>query len=101
MYSIVHFDYEQIKVALKEVNRVLADKGQFLFSFHIGDKVVHHNNFLDHAVNIDFYFFETSKIRELLAGAGFEIIDVIEREPYPGSEYPSKRAYIWVKNAHR
>lgn len=97
-YSIVHFDYGQIKSAFKEIKRVLSDKGQFLFSFHIGDNVVHLDEFLDNKVNIDFYFFETNKIVDLLAEAGFEIIDIIEREPYKDVEYPSRRAYIWAKN---
>jgi len=29
--------------------------------------------------------------------AGFEIEEVIEREPYEGVEYPSRRAYIFAK----
>ncbi len=100
-YSIVHFDYDQIKIAFTEIKRVLTDNGQFLFSFHIGDNVVHLDDFLDHKVNIDFYFFETSRIKNLLVEVGFEIIDMIEREPYENVEHPSKRAYIWTKNNNR
>jgi ubiquinone/menaquinone biosynthesis C-methylase UbiE len=96
-YSIVHFDYLQVKTAFKEIKRVLTDNGQFLFSFHIGDNVVHLDDFLDHQVNIDFYYFETNKIIDLLTEIGFEIIDIIEREPYKNAEYSSKRAYIWTK----
>lgn len=97
-YSIVHFDYLQVKTAFKEIKRVLTDNGQFLFSFHIGDNVVHLDDFLGHQVNIDFNYFETNKIIDLLTEIGFEIIDIIEREPYKDAEYPSKRAYIWTKN---
>ena len=96
-YSIVHFDYSQIKIAVKEVRRVLKDNGQFLFSFHIGDSKIHLDNFLDHPVNIDFYFFEISRITDLLTETGFEIIDTIERAPYAETEYPGKRAYIWAR----
>jgi SAM-dependent methyltransferase len=96
-YSIVHFDYAQIKIAFKEIKRVLVDDGQFLFSFHIGDNVVHLDEFLDHPVNIDFYFFEVDKIIDLLKETGFNIIDAIERQPYLDVEYPSRRAYIWAK----
>jgi len=77
-YSIVHFDYGQIKSAFKEIKRVLSDKGQFLFSFHFGNNVVHLDEFLGNQVNIDFYFFETSKITDLLIEIGFEIVNVIE-----------------------
>lgn len=100
-YSIVHFDYNQVKTAFKEIKRVLTDNGQFLFSFHIGDNLVHLDNFLDHPVNIDFQFFQIDKITDLLLETGFEIIDVIERQPYKDAEYPSKRAYIWTKTTNR
>lgn len=95
-YSIVHFDYDQVKTAFTEVGRVLAGSGQFLLSFHVGEEVKHLDNFHDHPVNIDFYFFDTNKITALLRETGFEIIDVIERQPYPDAEYPRKRAYIWA-----
>jgi len=96
-YAIVHFNYEQVKEAFKEISRILTESGQFLFSFHIGDKVVHYDKLLDQDVNIDFYFFETNKICALLTGTGFEIIDAIERDPYQNAEFPSRRAYIWAK----
>jgi ubiquinone/menaquinone biosynthesis C-methylase UbiE len=95
-YAIVHFDYEQVKIALKEIKRVLKEKGQFLFSFHIGNEIVHLDNFLEQPVNIDFQFFETAKIVELLTEVGFELTDVIERQPYANVEHPTRRAYIWA-----
>jgi ubiquinone/menaquinone biosynthesis C-methylase UbiE len=100
-YSIVHFDYEQLKTAFREIKRVLVDDGQFLFTFHIGNNIVHLDNFLDQQVTIDFYFFETSKIKDLLTTAGFEIVDIIERQPYRDIEYQSERAYIWARSNHR
>ena len=96
-YSIVHFDYNQIKDAFAEINRALISKGQFLFSFHIGDNILHLDDFLEHPVNIDFYFYDTQRIIDLLTATGFDIIDNIERPPYKDHEYPSRRAYIWVQ----
>jgi ubiquinone/menaquinone biosynthesis C-methylase UbiE len=96
-YSIVHFDYELVKVAFKEVFRILVSGGQFLFSFHVGSETIHLDSFLEKNVNIDFYFMEVEKISELLAEVGFEVIDCIQREPYKDVEHSSKRAYIWVR----
>jgi ubiquinone/menaquinone biosynthesis C-methylase UbiE len=103
-YAIVNFTFDEVKIAFKEINRVLSEGiplgkegGQFLFSFHIGTEIKYVDNFLDKNVALDFYFFETEKIISLLEETGFTIIDVIERFPYKDAEYPSKRAYIWVK----
>ena len=96
-YSIVHFNETELKKAFAEINRVLTDGGQFLFSFHIGNETIHRDDFFDVPVNIDFYFFETEKIVNLVQATGFKIIDAIERYPYPDVEHPSKRAYIWAK----
>ncbi|MCE3227968.1 MAG: hypothetical protein K0S32_2519 [Bacteroidetes bacterium] len=96
-YSIVHFTGEQLSKAFSEVNRILKPKGQFLFSFHIGDEIIHQEYFLDEKADIDFYFFEVEKVLELLKENNFTIIDVIQRHPYEGVEYPSHRAYITVE----
>jgi ubiquinone/menaquinone biosynthesis C-methylase UbiE len=96
-YSIVHFDYELVKVAFKEVYRILVSGGQFLFSFHVGSETIHLDSFLEKDVKIDFYFLEVEKIREMLGEVGFEVIDCIQREPYKDVEHPSSRAYVWVR----
>ena len=75
---------------------MLKEKGQFLFSFHMGNEVVHRDDWFDHKVDINTYFMEPAKIIDLLKETGFEIIDAVEREPYPDAEYPSRRAYLWV-----
>jgi len=96
-YAIVHFSYDQIKIAFTEVNRVIKKGGQFLFSFHVGNDTVHFDKANDIDVDIDLYFFQTEKIIELLHETGFEIIDALERLPYQDVEYASKRGYIWAE----
>ncbi len=96
-YAIVHFDEMQLTIALNEIKRVIKSNGQFLFSFHVGNEVAHHDTFLDQPVSIDFYFWETNKIIEIAKEAGFRIVDILERRPYPNIEYPSLRAYVWLE----
>ena len=96
-YAIVHFTHDQIKIAFSEVNRVMKKGGQFLFSFHVGNETVHFDKANDIDVDIDLYFFQTEKVIALLHETGFGIIDALERHPYPGVEYASKRGYIWAE----
>lgn len=96
-YSIVHFTETELEEALKEIFRVLSSDAELLISFHIGKDTIHLDNFLEEKVNVNFYFFKTDFVLELLHKIGFEIIDAIERYPYVNAEYPSKRAYIRAK----
>jgi ubiquinone/menaquinone biosynthesis C-methylase UbiE len=96
-YAIVHFDYDQIAMAFKELNRVLKKDAHFLFSFHVGKETVHFDIANDIDVDIDLNFFETDRILKLLHDNKFRIIDTVERLPYPDVEYATKRAYVWAE----
>jgi SAM-dependent methyltransferase len=84
-------------MALREVFRVLQPGGIFLFTYHIGDETIHLDEFLGKKIDIDFIFFRTDFIIRCLKDSGFGKIEVIEREPYPGVEYQSKRAYVFAR----
>ncbi|QJB31495.1 class I SAM-dependent methyltransferase [Chitinophaga oryzae] len=96
-YAIVHFTSEQVGACFKEVHRVLKTGGGFLFSFHVGEEVVHFDKAHEKEVDVDLFFFKTDAIIALLNEAGFDVIDAIERHPYEGVEYPTRRAYIWAE----
>jgi ubiquinone/menaquinone biosynthesis C-methylase UbiE len=96
-YAIVHFSKAELEKSFAEVFRVLKKGGEFLFSFHIGTETIHRNELFDIPVNLDFHFFETKSILAMAQQAGFHSVQVIEREPYPEVEFPSRRAYITVK----
>jgi ubiquinone/menaquinone biosynthesis C-methylase UbiE len=95
-YAIVHFTEDQVAKAFREIFRVLQPGGIFLFTYHIGDKTIHIEEFLGRKIDVDLMFFTADFIFKCLKGVGFEKIEIIEREPYPDVEYQSRRAYVFA-----
>ena len=96
-YAIVHFNEMELMHAFGEIARVLKPGGHFLFSFHVGEEIVHLDNFLGHDVTIDFYFHNLESILVLAKQAGFRVIDAIQRAPYDDIEHPTTRGYVWLE----
>lgn len=96
-YAIVHFTEEQVDRAFREIFRVLQRGGIFLFTYHIGEGTIHLDEFLGRKIDMDFMFFTTDFISNCLKKTGFTKIEVIEREPCPEVEYPSRRAYVFAE----
>lgn len=96
-YSIIHLLPEEHIPAFREWSRVLRPRGLALISFHIGDSVVHHDEWWDQPVDLDFHFLQPDAIASALQQAGFTIEAIMRRAAYPGVEHPSERAYLLAR----
>ena len=96
-YCIIHIPRSSVVEALSELKRVLRLTGWLLITFHIGQEIVHRDEWWDKAVSLDFIFFEIEEMKDYLKAAGFELAEVIARDPYPEVEYQSRRAYIFAR----
>jgi ubiquinone/menaquinone biosynthesis C-methylase UbiE len=93
-YAIVHCSDAEVDSAFAEFRRVLRQGGLLLLAFHAGDETVHRDELFGHPVSLDFRFFPPDVIAARLTAAGFRLLERVEREPYEGAEYPSRRCYV-------
>jgi len=98
-YAIVNIPRQSLPSIFREIQRVLRSDGLLLLAFHTGNEVLHEEELWGMRISMDFLLFQPSDIRLDLEAAGFTIEEVVEREPYPEVEYPSRRAYIFARKA--
>jgi ubiquinone/menaquinone biosynthesis C-methylase UbiE len=96
-YAIVNIPKQSLPAIFSEMARVLRAGGLLLLAFHAGNEVLQEEELWGHKLSMNFIFFQPSEIRLALETAGFMIEEIIEREPYPEVEYPSRRAYIFAR----
>jgi ubiquinone/menaquinone biosynthesis C-methylase UbiE len=96
-YAIVNIPKLSLPVVFREMQRVLQAGGLLLLAFHTGNEVLHEDELWGQKISMDFLLLQPSEIRVDLEVAGFTIEEVVEREPYPDVEYPSRRAYIFAR----
>jgi SAM-dependent methyltransferase len=93
-YSILHVPPDEVVAVLGELRRALRPACPLLLSFHIGKEPLHVDELWGHRVTLDFFFFESAAMKAYLEEAGFEGVEVIERDPYPDVEVQTRRAYL-------
>lgn len=99
-YSLIHIPRDQIVQVLQELKRTLRPDGMLLIAFHIGDDVIHLDEWWGHGVSADFVLFHPQEMAGYLREAGFHVEDISERAPYPDVEHPSRRAYLFASKPH-
>ncbi|MDE2507290.1 MAG: class I SAM-dependent methyltransferase [Planctomycetota bacterium] len=96
-YSIIHIPRREVVEVLHEMKRVLRPGGVLLLAFHVGDEIVHLDEWWGRRISVDFAFFRPEEMGRYLAEAGLAVAEIVEREPYPDVEHPSRRAYIFAE----
>jgi SAM-dependent methyltransferase len=96
-YSIVHFESAELERIMLQFRRVLALGGLALVSFHVGGQIVHVDDLFGAPVNLDFRFHASDAVIEALRAAQLTVIEHVEREPYEGAEYQSRRCYLLAR----
>jgi len=99
-YAIIHVERDKVTRALQEMNRVLQPGGSLLISFHGGEGVLHRDEWYDKPISIDVTLFGRDEMLGYLESAGFEDVNIVEREPYE-FEYPTTRVYASAKKPTR
>lgn len=94
-YSIIHIPRANVVEVLREFRRALRPEGVLLLSFHIGDELVHLDEWWDRKVSVDFFFFQTEEMCGYLEQAGFEVEQSLERDSYGEDvEAATRRCYV-------
>ena len=97
-YSLIHMiDDADVRTALAEFRRVLADGSLLLLAVHAGEEVRHSAEWFGAAVDVSFRFFDPGWLSAELGRAGFAVEALTRRQPYPGAEVATERAYFLAR----
>ena len=96
-YSIVHFLPGDLPAIMRQLRTVIRPGGVALVAFHAGDQVVHVEDLFGAPVNLDFRFHSPGDVADSLKSAHLAVFEHVEREPYEGAEYPSRRCYLLAR----
>jgi ubiquinone/menaquinone biosynthesis C-methylase UbiE len=98
LYSLIHMiDDADLRAALAEYRRVLADGGLLLLAVHAGQEVRHSTDWFGAEVDVSFRFFDPAWLSAELERVGFAVESLTRRQPYPGAEVATPRAYFLAR----
>lgn len=97
-YSLIHMIGDaDVRTALAEFRRVLAVGGLLLLAVHAGEEVRHSTEWFGAPVDVSFRFFDPGWLGAELDHAGFTVEALTRRQPYPGAEVATERAYFLAR----
>ncbi|MHB8340406.1 MAG: TrmO family methyltransferase domain-containing protein [Mycobacteriales bacterium] len=106
-YALIHLDPAQRATAYREIARVLCPGATALVAFHTSDADTQSGSakqlteWWDLAVELTFRFLDPGQELDLARAAGLRLVVRLDREPYDGLEYPSRRSYLVVRKMTR
>jgi hypothetical protein len=90
-------DDADVRTALAEFRRVLAVGGLLLLAVHAGEEVRHSAEWFGARVDVSFRFFDPGWLSAELDRADFTVEALTRRQPYPGAEVATERAYFLAR----
>jgi ubiquinone/menaquinone biosynthesis C-methylase UbiE len=97
-YALIHMiEDADVRTALAEFRRVLADHGLLLLAVHAGEEVRHSEEWFGAKVDVSFRFFDPGWLSAELSRAGFTVEALTRRQPYPDAEVATERAYFLAR----
>lgn len=96
-YSIVNLPRHTFPQIARQMFRVLQSDGLLLLAFHMGNEITHYDELWDLSISLDLVLYDPEQLKADLENAGFVVEEVMERDPYPEVEHPSRRAYIFAR----
>ena len=100
-YSLIHLTSDdELRAALREFHRTVADGGFLLVAVHLGehgDTTVHADDMLGVSVDMEFRFFAAEQLAAEVTAAGFTVVAQLVRAPYPDVEVQTSRIYVLAK----
>lgn len=97
-YALIHMiEDADVRTALAEFRRVLADGGLLLLAVHAGEEVRHSAEWFGAQVDVSFRFFDPGWLSAELDRVGFTVEALTRRQPYPDAEVATERAYFLAR----
>jgi SAM-dependent methyltransferase len=94
-YSIIHLAPTDLRLAAREIYRVLAPGGRVALAFHEGDEVRHVDSLWGIKTDLDFNFLQPAVVEDAMKAAGLEVLKSSARPPYgPDVESQTNRHYV-------